>query len=181
MEENKDKALKNSPEVTDEEIVRKTFSTRDLTIVEHMFIASSDNINGASWDSYKVMKYLREEKDMDVLRRMLLTPLSLLSEEKKINEVNKARSQRGIFAGYCAIFDLDQQVSSRNQQSKPYFKLGHLDEKGQIKGEWEVGLVVNNERNKIDSSSLKLNSEFSKYLTLETDSSRGGKILRLKL
>lgn len=159
-----------------EEKVRRQIGLQDLTIMEHMLIQSSYTINGEFWGSKEVIRYLKQEDDADKLREKMLTPIALLENKKSINEINGGRLEKRM-VGPISILNLDQQVKLGLKSLRPYVDFGSVNEKGEISGEWRIGLTDWFGK-EVDSSMLKLELDFKKYFTLRKDPAGMNQILK---
>lgn len=160
--------------------LKKVFDVCNLTLMEHVFIGSSDKVNGEVWGQRKVEEYLRKEENIDNLRKKLLTPIAFLNGQKTKEEINTERSQKKRLTGSFPLFDTDQQLSLR-EQGDIYIELGGLGENGQVSGEWKVGLIDGNGSEIDFPEKLELESFFNGYFTLEKDPDPNGKGKILKL
>lgn len=165
------------------EALKKAFDVRNLTLVEHLFIGSSENVDGELWGQSKIEEYLRQEKNVVNLRKKLLAPIALLEGQKTKEEISPERVQKKRLTGLFTVFDIDQQLCLTKQDTI-CIELGDLGENGQISGEWKVGLADGKGKEIDFPEELKLAPSFSKYFTLEKDPRNPngkGRILKLNV
>jgi hypothetical protein len=160
----------------------KTFHRGELSLIEHAFIGGTDEIEGEQWGFDRIFAFLKREKNKENVQKKLLKPLFLIAGTKTIEEVNSDRMQTKRLKGLPFLFNIKQQmvINLEDEYVEQYIELGDVNEKGEVSGEWKVGLTDGN-GNEVDSSKLRLDSLFKKYFILEKDTNGKGMVLKINL
>jgi hypothetical protein len=146
----------------------KENTSRDvnLTLIEHAFIGSSVPLGDKLWDTKGIIEYIGKEKDPENIKKKLLTPLAFNGVNGDIGKINEVRSREKQMVGFFSLIDINQQMELP-ENFDIYLKLGNADEKGQISGRWEIGLIDDVNGVEVDASRLKVDPAFSRYFSLE--------------
>ena len=173
-------AAKQELDKAEKEVDRKSFDKADMALVEHIFSGGTELVDGEPWGMHKLFDFLDQEKSTDNIQKKICKPVLIPGQERALSDINEHRLQKKRIRGMISVFDVDQQVELGFKHIEPYIELGEVGGNGQVSGEWRVGLI-DGSGNEIDSSELKLDPDFSKYFTLEKDTSSKNMILKLNL
>jgi hypothetical protein len=114
------------------EAKERKYSSFDLTPLEHVMIGSSGaySIEGKTIGvTSKNIAGLAMDKQA---RKVVLSPISLAKDKENLDEIIKARSEKD-FLYAMTILDTESFLKYLEKQISPAFRLGKLDENGQLK------------------------------------------------
>lgn len=154
--------------------------------IEHFFIGSTPPpIKGKYIDVIDLLEKI-QKGDRESLR-ILLTPMSLQEETRRLKKVREereiVREEKGN-RGIMTIFDIEWQLNLGENNMSLQIEPSPIDDKGRIKGVWRILILDNNNKTVenptlIRGISLKKNKE--QWFSLEVVKKKPYKLLKLNL
>jgi hypothetical protein len=123
------------------------FNCHDLTPFERVMMGGSVEV---VIDGNKIFlnggELKKLKKDKEALRA-ILTPISLTEGKRTLEEVRQVRTHGETFSGFLIAFEEEQQSKYMDEEIRLTFRLGELDENGQLK---TFGIYFSQNGQKID-------------------------------